>query len=179
VDENGVNTYMSPKIRDVLGYEPEELIGKRPFDFMRPEEARFMATVFALIASERKSFSFSCLENINLHKDGRQVILETSAVPLFDEDETFRGYRGIDRDITRRGQTEDELKKLSPELQNSLNRVKLRSGLVPICASCKRVLTEKGQWEGIDKYIAGHSKAEFSNSVCDECARRLHSGQAA
>lgn len=179
VNENGINTYMSPKIKALLGYEPEELIGKSPFDFMIPEEARFMAAVFAFIVSEQKRFSFSCLENINLHKDGHQVILETSAVPLFDPDGTFRGYRGIDRDVTRRRQTEDELKKLSPELQNSLNKVKIRSGLVPICASCKRVLTEKGHWEGIDKYIAGHSEAEFSDSVCDECASRLHPGQAA
>lgn len=178
VDENGINTYMSPKIKEVLGYEPEELVGKRPFDFMVPDEAEFMAAVFEIIVSERKKFSFSCLENINLHKDGHQVTLETSAVPLFDQDGTFRGYRGIDRDITRRRHAEDEMKKINIELQDSLNNIKVQSGLVPLCATCKRIRTEKG-WESIEKYIAGHSEAEFSNSICDECAKRLHSEQAA
>ncbi|MBZ0220505.1 MAG: PAS domain S-box protein [Candidatus Methylomirabilis sp.] len=177
VDKNGVNTYMSPKIREVLGYEPEDLIGKRPFDFMIPDEANFMAGVFKTIASERKRFSFSCLDNINLHKDGHRVVLETSAVPIFDPDGTFRGYRGIDRVVTRRRQAEDELKK-DIELEDSLNKAKLKSGLVPICVSCKRVLTEKG-WENVHQYIAEHSEAEFSNSHCHDCAERLLKGKTA
>lgn len=177
VDENGVNTYMSPKIKAVLGYEPEDLIGKRPFDFMTPAEANFIAGVFKSIASERKRFRFSCLENINLHKDGRRVVLETSAVPIFDPEGAFRGYRGIDRDVTRRRQVEDELKK-NIDLQDSFNKTKLKSGLVPICVSCKRVLTEKG-WEDVRKFIAEHSEADFSNGYCHECAERLNRSTAA
>ncbi|WKZ32670.1 MAG: PAS domain S-box protein [Thermodesulfobacteriota bacterium] len=172
VDENGVNTYMSPKIKEVLGYEPEDLVGKRPFDFMTPAEANFMAGVFKSIASERKRFSFSCLENINLHKDGHRVVLETSAVPIFDPGGAFRGYRGIDRVVTRRRQAEDELKR-DIALQDSLNKAKLKSGLAPICLSCRRVLTQKG-WESVQQYIAEHSEAEFSNGYCHECAERLH-----
>lgn len=178
VDENGVNTYMSPKIRDVLGYEPEELVGRRPFDFMPPDEAEFMAKVFRSIALAQKRFSFSCLENKNIHKDGHQVILETSAVPFFDSDGRFRGYRGIDRDVTGRREVEEELKK-NAGLQGLLNRIRLRSGLVPICGSCKRILNERGHWEGIENYIAGHSEARFSSSVCGECAKRLYRERAA
>lgn len=177
VDEKGVYTYISPKIKEVLGYEPEEVIGKTPFDIMPPDEGVSIAAVFNSIASERKKFSG--LENINLHKDGYQVILETSAVPFFDLDGTFKGYRGIDRDITKRKQTEDELKKINIELQDSLNKVKLLSGLLPICASCKRIRTEKGYWEGIERYISNHSEAEFSHSICDECAKRLYPDEVA
>ncbi len=178
IDENGVNTYMSPKIRDVLGYEPEELVGRRPFDFMTQDEAQFIAGVFRSIAASQKSFSFSCLENVNLHKDGHEVVLETSAVPFFGEDGRLMGYRGIDRDVTRRRQVEDELRK-DAELQDSLNRIRLRSGLVPICTSCKRILNEKGYWESIENYIAGHSDAQFSGSICNECAKRFHPSRAA
>lgn len=174
IDEKGVYTYVSPKIKDVLGYEPEEVVGRTPFDFMPPDEAQTIETVFTSIASEGKRFSFSSLENINLHKDGHQVILETSAVPFFDPDGTFKGYRGIDRDITKRKETEDELKRINIELQESLNRVKQLSGLLPICASCKRIRSERGYWENIERYISGHSEAEFSHSICDECAQRLY-----
>lgn len=174
IDEEGFYTYVSPKIKEVLGYEPEEVIGKKPFDLMPPDEAKSMESVFSSIAVEGKRFSFSSLENINLHKDGHHVILETSAVPFFDPDGTFRGYRGIDRDITKRKETEEELKEKNIALQQSLNRIKQLSGLLPICAACKRIRTERGYWEGIEKYIAGHSEAEFSHSICDECAQRLY-----
>jgi len=172
VDEKGVYTYVSPKIKELLGYEPEEVIGRRPFELMPQEEGRSIAAVFDSIASERKRFKN--LENINMHKNGSQVILETSAVPFFDPDGTFRGYRGIDRDITKRKQTEDELKKINAELQDSLNKVRLLRGLLPICASCKKIRTEKGYWETIEKYISKHSEAEFSHSICDECASKLY-----
>jgi PAS domain S-box-containing protein len=100
VDERFVYTYVSPRVRDLLGYEPEEVLGKTPFDFMPPEEAR--RTREAVAAGE-PLFAF---ENENRHKDGRSVILETSARPFFDTQGVFCGYRGIDRDITKRKQEE-------------------------------------------------------------------------
>lgn len=172
IDENAVYTYISPKITEMLGYEPEEVIGKKPFDFMPPEEGPSIEAVFRTIANERKVFRN--LENINRHKNGQEIILETSGVPFFDPDGTFKGYRGIDRDITKRKQTEDELKKTNITLQDSLNKVKQLSGLLPICASCKRIRSERGYWESIERYIAAHSEAEFSHSICDECARVLY-----
>ena len=108
VDSHGVYTYASPQCRDLLGYEPEELIGKRPFDLMPPEEARRVSLAFAEI--EGKPRRFRALEKLNLHKQGRLVVLETNGVPVFDEHSKFCGYRGMDRDITKRKQAEDELR---------------------------------------------------------------------
>jgi PAS domain S-box-containing protein len=98
VDERGVYTYASPKVRDLLGYEPREVLGRTPFDFMPPAEAARVGALFAEYVKTRALFTF--LENVNLHKDGREVVLETSGVPFFDVDGKFRGYRGVDRDIT-------------------------------------------------------------------------------
>ena len=100
VDENGVYTYASPRVRQLLGYEPEEVLGRTPFDLMPPGEARRVAEAFAAIAAERRPFA--SLENTNRHKDGHLVVLETSGIPLFDAAGTFHGYRGIDRDVTER-----------------------------------------------------------------------------
>jgi PAS domain S-box-containing protein len=107
VDENAVYTYVSPKIRDLLGYEPEEILGKTPFDLMLQEEARRVTDRFDSIIASREPFE--CLENTNLHKDGRHVILETSGVPIFDAEGRFCGYRGMDRDITERKLAENAL----------------------------------------------------------------------
>ena len=107
VDAEGVYTYAGPQCRKILGYEPAEIVGRTPFDLMPPEEARRVAAAFHAIAAERKAFLR--LENINLHKDGHLVVLETNGVPVIDEG-GFRGYRGMDRDITERKRAEQALR---------------------------------------------------------------------
>jgi PAS domain S-box-containing protein len=100
VDANGVYTYSSPQIVALLGYAPEEVIGKTPFDLMPPDEARRVGEIFGSIIAERRPFAD--LENLNQHKDGRIVSLETSGVPILAADGRLLGYRGSDRDITAR-----------------------------------------------------------------------------
>ncbi|MBD1936981.1 PAS domain S-box protein [Microcoleus sp. FACHB-68] len=108
IDENAVYTYASPKVRDLLGYEPEEVLGKTPFDLMASEEAFRVSTILGPMVATQQPLV--CVENTNIHKDGRQVILETSGAPVFDADGVFRGYRGMARDITDRKQAEAALR---------------------------------------------------------------------
>jgi len=117
VDKNGVYIYVSPKIRDILGYEPEEILGKTPFDLMPPNEAKRIADLFSSMTASRKPFKE--LENKNIHKDGHLVVLETSGIPVTDMNGEFCGYRGIDRDITERKQAEDKLRMKTSELRES------------------------------------------------------------
>ena len=118
VDENAVYTYSSPKIRDILGYEPEEILGKTPFALMPPEEAGRVARIF--VSYSKVPRPFTLLENANVHKDGHLVVLETSGVPVFDAKGVFRGYRGIDRDITERKRAEEELRKAHDEMEKKV-----------------------------------------------------------
>jgi rsbT co-antagonist protein RsbR len=104
VDTNAAYTFVGPTIRDFLGYEPEEILGKTPFDLMPPEEAQRVAAAFGPIVSSQQAFQN--LENTNIHKDGSLVLLETSGVPSFDAQGEFQGYIGIDRDITSRREDE-------------------------------------------------------------------------
>jgi len=117
VDENGVYTYSSPQVTDLLGYLPEEMIGKRPLDFMPEQEADRVGEIFQSYMKLNKSFVE--LININLHKTGTKVILDTNGVPFFDDDGNLAGYRGIDRDITERKQAEEELQKLAAVVRYS------------------------------------------------------------
>jgi len=114
-DPRGVYTYSSPKAKELLGWDPEELIGKKPFDHMPGEEAERVAALCREIAKSRKSFSG--LQNVVLHKDGHEVVLETSGVPVFDANGKFTGYRGIDRDVTERKRAAEELRKAYDELE--------------------------------------------------------------
>ena len=115
VDKDSCYTYISPKIYDILGYDPEEIIGKTPFDLMPPDEANRVSEIFNTLATSQEPFD--CLENINLHKDGHPVALETSGIPTFGSDGEFCGYRGIDRDITERKRIEEELRKAYDKLE--------------------------------------------------------------
>jgi DNA-binding CsgD family transcriptional regulator/PAS domain-containing protein len=82
---------------------------------MPEHEARRISEIsYPILASRNPVIS---LENINLHKDGRQVILETGGVPIFDKNGNFSGYRGIDRDITERKKTEEILRQKERELE--------------------------------------------------------------
>jgi len=107
-DRKGIYTYVSPKVRDLLGYEPEETLGKTPFDLMPDVEARRMKEIFDGVIARRDVFRG--MENVYLHKDGRRVVIETSGAPFFDADGMFLGYRGVDRDIGERKRAEEMLR---------------------------------------------------------------------
>jgi NtrC-family two-component system sensor histidine kinase KinB len=113
VDRSGVYTYTSPRISDLLGYAPEEVVGKTPFDLMPADEGERMGRIFRGIVESRRPFR--ALENTNRHKDGHLVVLETSGVPFFDEGRNLLGYRGVDRDITERRELEREREQLIEE----------------------------------------------------------------
>lgn len=78
------------------------------------------------------------------------------------------------RDIGPRKHAEAEREQLITNLQEALSQVKVLSGLLPICASCKKVRDEKGEWGSIEKYIRERSHAEFTHGICPDCARRLY-----
>lgn len=102
VDSNALYTYASPRCREILGYEPDDLIGKTPFELMPADEAQRVGKIFAAIVKKKRAFAD--LENINLHKQGHEVVLETSGFPFFDQNGGLLGYRGVDRDISKRKQ---------------------------------------------------------------------------
>ncbi len=106
-DTEGNYTYVSPQIIDRLGYTPAELIGKHFSKTMPTKEAHGKTTFFADIVEQ--GAPIHSLVNINRHKDGRIVVLETSAVPFYDENWNIQGYRGISRDITERTAAEKQL----------------------------------------------------------------------
>ncbi len=108
VNQEGVYTFSSQQVETLLGYKPEEILGKTPFDLMPPEEAERVADIFKELV--RKGETIVTLENVCLHKEGHRIVLETSGVPIFDGLGTLTGYRGVDHDITKRKQTEKALR---------------------------------------------------------------------
>lgn len=104
VDDAWRYTYAGPQVRQILGYAPEELIGQTPFDLMPPDEAARVRQQADAARAARQPLV--ALENVNCHKSGRRVVLESSGQPFFDTQGRFGGYRGVDREITDRKQAE-------------------------------------------------------------------------
>jgi len=69
-----------------------------------------------------------------------------------------------------------ELQKNKAALEAALAKVKTLEGMLPICASCKKILDEKGAWQPVEKYIKARTDAQFSHGLCPDCARRLYPG---
>jgi AmiR/NasT family two-component response regulator len=67
-----------------------------------------------------------------------------------------------------------ELRRLNAKLQEALDKVKTLSGLLPICANCKRIRDDEGYWQQVEVYIRDHSDAEFSHGICPDCATQLY-----
>ncbi|MBZ0089942.1 MAG: PAS domain S-box protein, partial [Thermoanaerobaculia bacterium] len=139
VDPQGRYTFASPRVTELLGYTPEEVLGRTPFDLMPEAEAARVAALFGALVERREPFA--SLENVNRHRDGRLVVLESSGVPFHGPEGDFRGYRGMDRDITARKQAERRL-----ATQVTISRVLAESA--SLAGAARQVLAAIGASEG-------------------------------
>jgi PAS domain S-box-containing protein len=122
IDVNGLYTYANPVVEEILGYRPEELIGKKHFyDFFHPDiRETFKKAAFEVF--EKKAV-FRNFINPNVHKNGNTVILEASGLPVLDSKGDLLGYRGSDRDITLRKKAEVALRESEERYKRMVSAV--------------------------------------------------------
>jgi DNA-binding response OmpR family regulator len=82
----------------------------------------------------------------------------------------------LKQEMDRRKNRELELRRSNEELQKALKEVKVLRGLIPICASCKKVRNDGGFWQLLEEYLGEHSEAEFSHGLCQSCIKKLYPG---
>lgn len=80
-------------------------------------------------------------------------------------------------DITDLKETEKEKEKLINKLSEALEKVNVLSGLMPICAKCKKIRDDKGYWNNLESYIEKNSEASFSHGLCPECSDEMYGNQ--
>ncbi len=71
-------------------------------------------------------------------------------------------------------EAEEKQRNLVVSLQDALAKIKTLSGILPICASCKKIRDDRGYWNQVEAYVRDHSEAEFSHSICPDCAKKLY-----
>ncbi|OPY83380.1 MAG: Wide host range VirA protein [Syntrophorhabdus sp. PtaU1.Bin153] len=121
IDRDAICTYCSSTIKNLLGYEPEDVVGKKVFDLMPTDEAERMTSLLSHISKSRKPFSG--LEIVTLHKAGYRIVLEISGAPVFDKKKRFLGYRGAAHDFAERKHVEEKLRSTKNYLRTVFNNV--------------------------------------------------------
>jgi PAS domain S-box-containing protein len=156
-----------------MGLQSEaEALGKDDFELFPKELAEgFIVDDRTVIQTGQPVIN---REEYVIDKQGQKRWLVTSKLPLQDEKGQTIGLVCISRDITERKKAEAEREKLITQLQDALADVKLLSGLVPICANCKKIRDDQGYWTQIESYIQDRSDAKFSHSICPDCAKKLY-----
>ena len=82
----------------------------------------------------------------------------------------------LKREMDCRKEREADLRRSNEDLQQALKEVKALRGLIPICASCKKVRNDGGLWQQLEEYLGEHSDAQFSHGICQVCVKKLYPG---
>ena len=155
-------------LADLVGKGAEELIGQHCYEVMHGTQEPWPKCPHV---EAIKSGQITTSE-VNDPHIGKHLLVTCS--PCFDEDGNLVGTVHVARDISQQKLEEETKEKLIVELQNALSKVKQLSGFLPICASCKKIRDDQGYWKQIESYIREHSEAEFSHSICPDCAKKLY-----
>lgn len=154
-----------------LKYPPEELMGMNYSRYCTAETAAKISGIYREIFQTKQPAKTYDLEFIR--KDGPTINVEASVTMMLDQAGLPAGLRFVTRDVTIRKKAQEEREKLIRELKEALANVKMLSGLLPICSSCKKIRDDQGYWKQLESYISEHTDALFTHSYCPECADKL------
>jgi PAS domain S-box-containing protein len=175
ITASGWLQYVSPSCERITGYRPQEF-------------TEDLSLLERIVHPDDRSFveMHMCEDVNNPEKPPQAVdfrIVDRSGTvrwighecqSVFGDRGEWLGRRCSNRDITERKKAEEQKESLLVSLQEAFAKIKILSGFLPICASCKKIRDDEGYWHQIESYISDHSDAEFSHGICPTCARRLY-----
>ncbi|MBI3193550.1 MAG: PAS domain S-box protein [Ignavibacteriae bacterium] len=154
----------------MFGYSQEEIAQQPINEIIVPESMRNESIFLTQTVAQGQVVS---AEAVRKRKDGEFIHVSILGTPILTENGQV-GVYGIYRDITERKHREVERERLLNEIQDALGKVKTLSGLLPICANCKKVRDDNGYWNQIEVYISEHSSADFTHGICPDCSKNLY-----
>ncbi|AKG52976.1 diguanylate cyclase/phosphodiesterase [Dehalogenimonas sp. WBC-2] len=142
---------VNPAFEQMTGLKAKDIIGKRSIEVL-PKIEPFWVEAYGKVALTGKAKSFE-----NYSAELNKYFLVTAFQPAPNQ------LASVFTDITER-----------KEVEKALNEVKMLSGLLPICASCKQIRNDTGYWQSVESYISSHSQAEFTHGLCPDCIKKLY-----
>jgi two-component system sensor histidine kinase VicK len=176
MDGEGAITFMNPEAERLFGWTMDELNEKGAHNLVHFRRAD--GTALTLEDCEMHNVintgtRFMSADEVFVRKDGTVFPISVVSSPIFEQGRAIASVTAF-RDITQRKELEQEREQLIIDHMDALSQIKTLSGMLPICASCKRIRDDKGYWNQIEAYIQEHSEAEFSHGICPECAGKIY-----
>lgn len=165
IDKNRTIIRSNQCSEKIVGVRPEHIIGKKCCSILHGTDGPVSGCPFYEMIENRKRAS---TEIVSI--DGRWVMI--SIDPIFNEQGEIISAVHIVRDISIRKSYEIERERLIEKLKQADHKIKILTGLVPICSFCKKIRDESGRWELLEEFIQERSEATFSHSLCPNCFRK-------
>ena len=157
-----------PSYTSMVGFDIEPDLGTTVYElFGGNDEHPSIQAHRAALEGEARNFE------VWVEVRGEPRLLRAHVEPLRDASQAILGVVGVALDLTERVRAEQDRERLIEELQDALDRVKVLSGLIPICTHCKAVRDDKGYWQQVDSFMREHSDVRLSHSICPECAQKI------
>jgi PAS domain S-box-containing protein len=176
LNAQGEITFMNPEAEALLGWSEQELFHKNIHDVVHSCGADGAPLSFEDCAMRKvieTGKRFESRDEVFVRKDGTVFPVAVSSTPLMEDGTVVASVTAF-RDISERQRIEREREHLIADLHKAIAEIKTLHGILPICASCKKIRDDKGAWEHLEVYISHHTDAQFSHGICQDCAKRLY-----
>jgi two-component system, cell cycle sensor histidine kinase and response regulator CckA len=168
---DGIITTWNTGAERLYGYAAAEAVGEPALLIVPPSLHQESSELWQKL---RRGEGTEPVETIRQRKDGKSVNVCVTMSAIRDPEGHVLGASSIAYDITERKKVEAERTDLIAHLNETLSKVKTLSGLLPICASCKKIRDDHGYWQKLETFVREHSGAEFSHSICPDCMKLLY-----
>lgn len=171
---DGTYRYLNRAFSQAFGKDPQELIGRTIYDVFDHDEAEKRMTVVRAALAGGAPIVFE----VRVPTPEGDTFYITSVKPIANAQGQWDSVVCISKNITERKREELERERLITALQEALNKVKTLSGLLPICAHCKKIRDDQGYWNQMEAYLQQHADAVFTHGICPDCAHRFFDPEA-
>ncbi len=167
---DGTYRYVNHAFAKGVGKTSDEIIGRKIWDVFEKDEADKRFAIVKKVFAEGKPEEIE----VRVPQSAGDTFYLTTVKPIMNDVGGVETVICTSKNITKRKLAEDALKKERDKLMKALKEIKTLSGLLPICASCKKIRDDKGYWNQMEGYIQQHSDAQFSHGMCPDCAKKMY-----
>ena len=167
---DGTYRYVNNAFARGVGKTLGEIIGHKIWDVFEKDEADKRFAIVKNVFADGKTEEVE----VRVPLPSGDTYYLTTVKPILNDTGVVETVICTSKNITKRKLAEDALKKEHDKLLKALKEIKTLSGLLPICASCKKIRDDKGYWNQIEDFIQQRSDAQFSHAICPACAKQLY-----
>ena len=161
-DYSGYFRRLNPAWERTLGFSRAELMSRPSIEFVHPDDRERTLAQNRHVKSGGEARAF---ENRYRCKDGSYRWFLWNAVTDVARQEIY----SVARDITERKAAESLRERLVQDLQAALAEVRTLQQILPICSYCRKIRDDDNYWQSVETYLAQHTQAQFSHSICPDC----------